>query len=118
MLLNLIRTAWRWLRTWGRSPHPLRTLHTEELPDTLRPGFVYVLGEGRYRWSVATLCPCGCKGVLQMSVMKEGRPRWQLEEHQDGTISLHPSVWRKEGCRSHFFLRRGQIVWCGDEVPG
>lgn len=116
MLLRLVRATGRWLRARLYRPSPLRTQHVEALPDALPPGVVYVLGEGRYRWSVATLCPCGCGAVLQMSVMKEGRPRWQLDEHEDGTISLHPSVWRKEGCRSHFFLRRGKIIWCADSV--
>lgn len=112
MFLRLVRAAGRWLRARLYQPRPLWTQHLEELPDALRSGVVYVLGEGRYRWSVTTLCPCGCGAVLQMSVMREGRPRWQLEEHEDGTISLHPSVWRKEGCRSHFFLRHGWIIWC------
>lgn len=50
--------------------------------------------------------------------MKEGRPRWPLDEHEDGTITLHLSVWRKEGCRSHFFLRHGKIVLVPRDRPG
>jgi hypothetical protein len=118
VLLRLIRATRQWLRAKLHRPRPLRTQYHEELPDDLRPGVVYVLGENRFRWSVATLCPCGCGAVLQMSVMQEGRPRWQLHEHEDGTISLHPSVWRKEGCRSHFFLRRGKVVWCTASADG
>lgn len=30
----------------------------------------------------------------------------------DGTVSIKPSGWRQKGCRSHFFLKRGQIEWC------
>ncbi|MDM9644782.1 DUF6527 family protein [Rhizobium sp. S163] len=26
--------------------------------------------------------------------------------------TLHPSVWRNSGCRSHFWVRRGRIAWC------
>lgn len=32
----------------------------------------------------------------------------------DPSITLQPSVWRKIGCRSHFFLRRGLIQWCAE----
>ncbi|WP_236819161.1 DUF6527 family protein [Alicyclobacillus ferrooxydans] len=58
------------------------------------------------------LCPCGCGEVLHMSLHPDGRPRWELTRHPDGTVSLSPSVWRKVGCRSHFFLERGRVRWC------
>jgi hypothetical protein len=51
-----------------------------------------------------------------MNLMSDTRPRWELTEHRDGTVSLHPSVWRKKDCRSHFFLRHGDIEWSVD-VP-
>ena len=109
----------RWLRSWWRRveawvlrrPPPLRTIQVEELPDELRSDSVYVVGESSHAWSVAMLCPCGCGATLEMSLM-EGRPRWCAEVHDDGTMSLSPSVWRRVGCRSHFFVRRGQVAWC------
>ncbi|HUQ70945.1 MAG TPA: DUF6527 family protein, partial [Planctomycetaceae bacterium] len=91
---------------------PLHTVHLEELPDVLDPKDVYVLGEAQHRWFVAMICPCGCKETLQMSLLKDAKPKWSLIEHNDGTISLQPSIWRKIGCRSHFFLRHGLIQWC------
>lgn len=107
------RRLLRWLL--GRS-RPLTTLRVEELPDRLCESAIYVVGEGVHLWSVAMLCPCGCGSTLQMSVMPEGRPRWRVDMHEDGTASLHPSVWRRTGCRSHFFVRRGHIRWCTDEA--
>jgi hypothetical protein len=67
---------------------------------------------------VALLCPCACGAVLQMSTLPEGRPRWQVEQHPDGTLSLYPSVWRTIGCRSHFFLQHGYVIWCNDNGWG
>jgi hypothetical protein len=58
------------------------------------------------------LCPCGCGETLHMSLLPDSHPKWKLLRHDDGTVSLHPSVWRTKGCRSHFFLRNGMIVWC------
>ena len=75
-------------------------------------GVVYVLGEGRYKWFVALRCPCGCGALVQISLLPDAVPRWRLTEHPDGSISLEPSVWRRVGCRSHFFLRRGSVEWC------
>jgi hypothetical protein len=28
-------------------------------------------------------------------------------------LSLYPSVWREDGCQSHFILWRDHILWCG-----
>lgn len=92
----------------------LKTVRTEELPQILNPEHIYVLGEGNNLWFVALLCPCGCGGFLQMSLLPGANPQWRLTQHADGSISLEPSVWRRIGCRSHFFIRNSKIVWCRD----
>jgi hypothetical protein len=107
--MRLWKRFWAWLR--GR-PSPLRLVRVEELPDALRVGEMYLVGEGDHLWFVGMLCPCGCGETLHMSLLQESRPRWRVLEHADGTASLEPSVWRQVGCRSHFFLRRGLIEWC------
>lgn len=115
--MHLLRVLWAWIRSWFRryGPNrPLRTVHVEELPAALDLTSVYVLGEGEYRWFVAMACPCGCGATVQISLLNDAKPRWNLSEHEDGTISVSPSVWRKEGCCSHFFVRRGLIHWCHD----
>lgn len=105
-----------WLRSWFVRPvRPLQTVYVEELPDLLDPKAVYILGQGRHLWFVALLCPCGCNEVLQVSLLPDAKPKWSLIEHaDDGSITLQPSVWRKIGCRSHFFLRRGRVLWCSE----
>jgi hypothetical protein len=104
-IVNSLRT----LFSWG--PYPLRTVKVEELPEELTPESIYIAGQGQYLWFAAMVCPCGCGEKLCMSLMADGRPKWQLAEHSDGTVSLHPSVWRTRGCCSHFFIRRGLVEW-------
>ncbi|MER9417949.1 DUF6527 family protein [Mesorhizobium sp. M0306] len=58
------------------------------------------------------LCPCGCRRVLHMNLLADERPCWRLTRHDDGTTTLHPSVWRKTDCGSHFWFRRGRVEWC------
>lgn len=102
-----------WRRTRIPRSAPARaTLFAAELPDVLDPWTVYVVGEGAHVWFAALMCPCGCGELLQISLHPEGRPRWLLTLHAGGTVSLTPSVWRRTGCRSHFFLRRGRVEWC------
>jgi Family of unknown function (DUF6527) len=89
-----------------------RTVYVEELPDIVEIEKIYILGEGQYLWSAAMKCPCNCKNVLQMSLHQDGTPRWNLTIHDNGTVSLYPSIWRKVGCKSHFFFKEGKIQWC------
>lgn len=115
MLAGFFRRVLAWfLALFGGPTRPYRTVFLDELPNHLKDQVIYVVGEGEHLWYAAMLCPCGCGETLQMSLHREGRPRWELKRHSDGTVSLTPSVWRKVGCRSHFFLEHGQIKWCPD----
>lgn len=89
-----------------------RPVHVEDLPDDLSPGSVYLAGEGANLWAAAMLCPCGCGEVIELNLLPQVRPRWTVDQHVDGTLTLTPSVWRQKGCRSHFILRGGRINWC------
>jgi len=99
-----------WRKVFGH-PSLLLTRDDEELPDRLKSGTIYLVGEGEYLWYAAMLCPCQCGETLHMNLMPHSRPRWKVTRHQDGTVTLHPSVWRLMGCRSHFFVRCSRIVW-------
>jgi len=82
-----------------------------EAPDALDPRALYVIGEGQ-AWAVAMMCPCKCGEIITLSLLPTDSPRWNLQVDGDGFPTLTPSVWRTAGCRSHFFLRDGSIVWC------
>ena len=64
-------------------------------------------------------CPCGCGSVLDVNLLPDDKPIWRASVTPDDLPTLHPSVWRKVGCKSHFFMRDGGIVWCqpGDPPP-
>jgi Family of unknown function (DUF6527) len=47
-----------------------------------------------------------------MMILKEVKPRWDVAVDTQGHVSLHPSVWLREGCRSHFWVKSGRIIWC------
>ena len=89
----------------------LRVKDVRELPDRLNAGIVYLVGEDEYLWFAAMICPCGCGSTLHMNLMPHSRPRWKVIKHDDGSVTLAPSISRLTGCHSHFFLRRSRIVW-------
>jgi hypothetical protein len=108
-----VRDAWGRFTSWlFRDKRPWKATQVEDLPDELKPRTVYVLGEGRHVWSIAMCCPCGCGETIHLNALPGTRPRWRMRRHRDSSVTLHPSVWRNSGCRSHFLLRGGHIVWC------
>ena len=112
--MTLFNRLWRWLSFWLQ---PRReTLRVENPPASLEPLAVYLIGEEN-PWSAALLCPCGGEATISLSLIRHDRPSWRAQIHADGTVTLWPSIWRKSGCCSHFFIRRGRTVWAGPSVP-
>lgn len=110
---------WSWLRSlFSNQPKPYDTVRVEELPDRLRERTVYLVGEGKNLWVAAMTCPCGCNETIQLNLLAGRRPKWSVSETPNYTVSLHPSVWRKSGCKSHFFFRNSEIIWCDDHPSG
>lgn len=92
-----------------------QTSEVEELlPSKLRPRTLYIVSEDGFDEQAAMLCPCGCGRTLHMNLLADERPCWRVSRHDDGSASLHPSVWRKKDCRSHFWFKRGRVKWCRD----
>jgi hypothetical protein len=90
----------------------LRYRHTfvEDPPSELEEDVVYLVGETS-PWSASMRCPCGCKETIALSLVKDDRPSWKASLSKEGRITLYPSVWRTKGCKSHFILRDGRILW-------
>lgn len=100
-----------WLHKWFVRPYHTRIIKGE-LPDQLKRKTIYIVQDDGFLEHVSMLCPCGCSNVLHMNLIPDERPCWNVTEHSDGTVSLHPSIWRKKGCESHFWFRSGRIYWC------
>ena len=112
------KLAQRVYRAWYRllqrpiPPPPVVTIHTDDVPEFPEVRVVYIVGDGSHQWYAVFVCPCGCEETIHLSLLEDERPRWRITQHEDGTITVSPSIWRNRGCRSHFFVRRGQFVWC------
>jgi hypothetical protein len=110
-LLNLLLLIWRAVLSWFDPPY--RTVVAKDvLPSRLTKRTLYIVEDDGYEEQVAMLCPCGCGRVLHMNLLPDERPCWKLIRHMDGSASLHPSVWRKKDCGSHFWFKKGKVQWC------
>ncbi len=118
---------WRRFRRWAaglrrsrlvqrfRRPAPpwrIDFVDGDILPATLPERCVVVTSEDGEPWSAGLACPCGCGDMIELPLFPEADQHWRVRVGDDGLPSLSPSVWRRTGCRSHFWLRRGRIHWC------
>lgn len=80
-------------------------------PDLVADTSIYVVcRSGKDRWAIFR-CPCGCSVVITLSLQSVHRPYWQATRTPSGRSSLFPSVWRDQGCLSHFVVSDGLVLW-------
>ena len=89
-----------------------KTQNVIELPNTLDIESIYLVGENGNVWSIAFICPCGCDELIQLNTLRNIRPCWRINKMNP--ISIFPSINRTVGCKSHFFIRKGKIIWIHD----
>jgi len=100
-----------WLKSLYGTSYKLKIID-EFLPNKLSSTILYIVQEDGFYEHASMICPCGCGEILHMNLIPDERPLWKIIKNSNGTISLHPSIWRKNGCRSHFWLRNSCIYWC------
>lgn len=83
----------------------------DEIPEEVHENVIYHVGEGKFKWLLVFKCPCGCREVIQLNLLKEARPVWRIKFHDDGDVSLYPSVNRQVNCKSHFNITRNSVRW-------
>jgi len=82
----------------------------EDEPEIISPKTIYIVGDEEFQAIAIMLCPCGCNSKIHLNLLPGNKPTWSIST-KSGALTLKPSVWRKVGCESHFFLRKGKIIW-------
>ena len=114
MLSDLCRVV---LIRLGFIPKPAylaRPVGTHLSPKDVVSGWVYVVGGPGYQKWAYFRCPTGSGEIIQLSLMPNRRPRWQVSVDWLKRPTIHPSVRQLEGSYAHFWMRRGTIDWCTD----
>ena len=95
-----------------RRPRKLLVHEGDSLPEALPDRALTLAREVVEDWCVGMRCPCGCGRTIELLLIPEARPRWSLMVDKKGRPSVYPSVWLREGCRSHFWVCSGRVKWC------
>lgn len=79
----------------------------EFIPELLKEDVLYV----SYRYmTVVHKCACGCGEEV---VTPLGPTDWSIQT-ENGTATLCPSIGNWSfACQSHYFIRKGRVVWAG-----
>ena len=109
--MKWLRVAERWFRLIFEPRPRYRVLFVEEFPDDLVNDAVYLAGDVAAPWAAAFLCPCGCREVVSLSLIKRDKPSWRATISSANRVTLSPSIWRVKACKSHFFIRDGRVIW-------
>ena len=107
-----IAVWWRKIREKFGPRRRLLVVEGDNLSDRLPKRDLVLARDGEEDWCVGINCPCGCGQKIELLVIPEAKPRWDLKTDSKGRPSLRPSVWLQQGCRSHFWLRNGRVEWC------
>lgn len=86
-----------------------KTVFSEDPPAVIVKKTIYVIGTKKYPWQIIFSCPCGCTNAINLNLLMEVRPNWSYRLDNKKRISISPSICRTSGCKSHFFVRKGQI---------
>ena len=89
-----------------------RVVSQHPSPDQMVPKVLaVVIDGGRAKWACLR-CPCGCGDKIQLSLNPTRRPRWAVRVDWLERPTVEPSIHQTDGCRSHFWIRSGRVVWC------
>ena len=79
--------------------------------EQLKPDILYVVGEETYVKWIYLKCPDNCDEVIMLSLSSNKRPHWSIKWDKLGRPTIHPSIHKLDGCKSHFWIKRGKLIW-------
>jgi hypothetical protein len=78
-----------------------------------RPGDSVIIERGILR-ALILACPCGCTENFPINLDNRVGKAWTFYKTKDiGAISIYPSIWRDDGCESHYIIWRNEIYLFG-----
>ncbi len=88
-----------------------RIEYVEDLPNLISNNSIFIVQDGNEPDLLVFKCPCGCDANIMLNLLKDASPRWNYEIFEEKYINISPSIWKKSGCKSHFFVVRSNIKW-------
>ncbi|MGK5076537.1 DUF6527 family protein [Janthinobacterium sp. ZB1P44] len=110
-MIRWIEKCWITIRKWLTLRRKVVFQVGDMLPARLPKRDLVLLQDDGENWSVGFRCPCGCGDTIELPLLHNVKPRWDIRVDARRRPTLAPSVWKTTGCKSHFWVRDGKIVW-------
>lgn len=109
-LLTRIHKWWRSRRRLDSFSGVVRIDSSADPAADLHAGRLVLIGPREKPKWLRFVCPCQCGDVIALNLMASHSPRWTVKDHEDGTITVTPSI-DAGMCGSHFWIQRNRVVW-------
>ena len=91
--------------------YKIKVIPDNPAPGTLGRNIVYVVGSNKFvKWAYLK-CPCGCEEIIMLPLSKVQRPSWSVKRDFIGRATIMPSIFKLDGCKSHFWIKKGKVEW-------
>lgn len=80
-------------------------------PDNIQSETIYIIGDRNKYWALYFKCPCGCGADIALNILEDTKLFWKYKIIKN-KITIIPSINRIVGCKSHFLIKNGKVVWC------
>ena len=78
---------------------------TKELRENV---IVLEIRDGYLKWAHLVCPQCGDHIQLPLA----GKERWSVNVDYLRRPTLAPSIWETDTCGAHFFVKKGELLWC------
>ncbi|MFV0599911.1 MAG: DUF6527 family protein [Bacteroidales bacterium] len=98
----------KWSRLFSKRLH-FKYVYIDDVPEIYLPKTFNIVGTSNF-WLITFICPCGCNEIVNLNLLKDSYPQWYYTIKKK-KINIYPSVKRKQGCKSHFIIRKNKIEY-------
>jgi len=77
------------------------------------PGDAVLIERGGRLRLLLLSCPCGCGEHFPINLDSSAGSAWRIYRNRHSGLSLFPSVWRENGCMSHYIIWHDKIFLFG-----
>lgn len=108
-LLNRIIGYFQW--KFGKFQYRAKLVSDNPKPEDVESDIVYVIGgKGYVKWAYLK-CPDNCDENIILNLSQSRKPYWTVKQDKKGRATIHPSIHKLEGCKSHFWIKKGHLMW-------
>lgn len=108
-IINRLISYFKW--KFGKYQYRIKIVNDNPKPENINNNIIYVVGGKDYvKWAYLK-CPDNCGETIMLNLSKSKSPSWSISQDKYGRTNISPSINKKDGCKSHFWIKKGNVNW-------